>query len=71
MAANDNLKLEVQSALSCLEEALAALERAHYIAERHERLGEVSYTGTDVIERAANSARSAQRTLEAAAKARR
>ena len=66
-----NLQLEIQSALNCLDEALNALEKAYSQAERQERRGEVTCTGSDAIEWAANAVRTAQRTLEAAGKTRR
>lgn len=64
--AQDKVRLSVQSALSCLEEALHALEQAEAWAERQERLGETVACSTEVLSRAANSVRSAQRTLETA-----
>ena len=67
----ENLKLVIQSAQSCLNEALSALDTAYNQAERHERLGEVTPISTDIIERAANAVRTAQRTLDSAEKSRR
>ncbi|MBQ7568573.1 hypothetical protein IJT17_07195 [bacterium] len=66
-----NLQLEVQSAMNCLDEALNALERAYSQAERQERRGEPAAVSTDILERASNAVRTAQRALEASGKPRR
>ena len=59
-----SIKLEVQSAIGCLEEALNALERARGQAEKRENISESVAVGTDAIDRACNSIQSAIRTLE-------
>lgn len=63
-----NIQLDVQSALSYLEEALNSLEKACTQAEKCERLAEPTPYSTDLLERVSSTVQSAVRALEMARK---